>query len=251
MKINGMQVEVAGEGPAVVLVHGLGGTSNVWQPQVSTLAQRFKVYRPDLVGSGRSPAQSAVSVTGFVADLIALLDQEKISEAAFVGHSFGSLILQHLAVTHPKRVSKLSLVGPVRAPAEAGRKGTRDRAARVRAEGMAWLGDTLINVAVSAATRERKPAVVALVREFIMRQVPEDYARSCEALASATDAEVSRISCPTLLITGTEDVVAPPAAAEKLRAEIPGSRLEVLTECGHWTPIEQPDAVTTLLAKFL
>jgi 3-oxoadipate enol-lactonase len=251
MLIKGMEVEVAGEGPAVILVHGLGGSSNVWQPQIGALAQGRKVYRPDLVGSGRSLARSAISVDGLVGDLIALLDQEKIREAAFVGHSFGSLILQHLAASHPQRVSKLALIGPIRAPAEAGRKGARDRAAKVRAEGMAPLADVILGVAIAPRTREHKPAVVALVREFLMRQNPEGYARTCEALADAVDADLSRIKAATLLVTGADDVISAPATAEMLQRDIGGASVEILPECGHWTPIEQPEAVTALLKKFL
>jgi 3-oxoadipate enol-lactonase len=247
----GMTVEKAGEGPAVVMVHGLGATGNAWQPQVAALSRRFTLYRPDLPGQGRSPLEAGVSVASIVTGLVRLLDENKIDKARFVGHSFGTLVLQHLAAAHPQRVEKLVLVGAVRAPAEANRQGPRDRANKVRAEGMASIADAVANFATAPATREHKPAVIALVREFLMRQDPEGYARTCEALASATDANLSAISAPTLFITGADDAVGPPAMVQKLAAEFRNGRFEQLAECGHWPTIEQPERVTALLDQFL
>jgi len=73
VQVNGKElaVEVTGDGPPVVLVHGLGGTSNFYQPQVAALAERFTVVRPDMEGSGRSPVAGAVSIEGFANDLAA------------------------------------------------------------------------------------------------------------------------------------------------------------------------------------
>jgi pimeloyl-ACP methyl ester carboxylesterase len=84
-----------------------------------------------------------------------------------------------------------------------------------------------------------------------MRQDPEGYARTCEALASATDANLSAISAPTLFITGADDAVGPPAMVQKLAAEFRNGRFEQLAECGHWPTIEQPERVTALLDQFL
>jgi 3-oxoadipate enol-lactonase len=251
MQMNGMEVEVAGEGPPLVLVHGLGGTGNVWQPHMAALSRRFKVYRPDLRGSGRSSLPASVSVASLVADLMAILEHEHIERASFAGHSFGALVLQHLAALHPTRVAKLVLVGPVKAPADAGRKGARDRAATVRAEGMVAVADTIAGFATSPTTRESKPAVMALVREFLMRQNVEGYARTCEALAAAEDPDLSHIACPTLIIAGADDAVAPLAVANRLQGEIAASVVEVIEQCGHWTSIEQPERVTAALDRFL
>jgi 3-oxoadipate enol-lactonase len=251
MMMNGMQVEVAGEGPPVVMVHGLGGTGNVWQPQTPSLSKRFTVYRPDMPGAGRSPVPASATVDGFVASLIGLLDEKKIEQAHFVAHSFGALVLQHLAAAHPDRVGKLVLVGAVRAPADANRQGPRDRAAKVRSEGMVAVADAIAGFATSPLTRSSKPAVMALVREFLMRQDPQGYALTCEALAGAVDADFSRIRCQTLLITGEDDAVGPPAMVQKLAAELTNATVEVLAACGHWSPIEQPERVTALIERFL
>ncbi len=74
---------------------------------------------------------------------------------------------------------------------------------------MQAIADALVQAAISTETRTRRPVAVAFVRESLMRQCPDGYARSCDALADAQPAEVGGIECPTLLVTGDEDVVAP------------------------------------------
>jgi 3-oxoadipate enol-lactonase len=92
------------------------------------------------------------------------------------------------------------------------------------------------------------------VRESLMRQDGDAYARSCEALASAQAAAVERIEAPVLLVTGDEDGVAPPqsvrAMADKLH-HAASTRVIVLPRCGHWTPVERPDECQRELREFL
>ena len=113
------------------------------------------------------------------------------------------------------------------------------------------IADALLQASISAETRARRPAAVAFVRESLMRQDPEGYARSCEALADMQSADTSRIACPALLVTGDEDVVAPPQAVRMMGERIAGSRVEVLRGCGHWAPVEKPEECTGLLKRFL
>jgi 3-oxoadipate enol-lactonase len=255
--INAMEVEKTGSGPALVLVHGLGGTGNFWFPQLAALSAAFTVYRPDMRGSGRSPlnggshAGGKLSIDGIVADLIGLLDHEKIERAAFAGHSFGSLVVQHLAAKHPDRVTRVALVGPVRAPADANRQGPRDRAVKVRAEGMIAVADAILAAALAPATRANKPVAVSFVRELLLRQDPQGYAATCEALADAVEVDYAAIVAPTLLLTGKDDGVGSPATAQALKDLIADARLTVLDECGHWTAIEQPERVGEALTDFL
>jgi len=251
MNVNEMRVEVSGEGPPLVLVHGLGGTSNFWQPVLPVLCRRFMVYRPDLPGSGRSPkSDRSTTVAGFVSDLIALFDQAAIERVHLAGHSFGSLVVQHFASMHPDRVIRLALVGPVKAPSESGRVGARDRATKVRREGMAAVADAIVKAATAAVTREQKPVAAAFVRELLMRQDPEGYARTCEALAESTDPDLGRIASPTLLLPGREGAVGTPLMAERLNREIANSVVRVIEGCGHWTAIEQPEETARALDEF-
>ena len=253
MQVNGKElaVEIQGEGPAVLLVHGLGGTSNFYQPQVAALAERFQVIRPDLEGSGRSPVTGTLSIEGYAADLAALIDALGLGSVRLVGHSMGTVVVRALAAKHPDKVTHLALLGAVPAPLpEAGQQGQHDRAAKARAEGMTGIADAVMTNATAEATRRDHPATAALVRELVLRQDPEAYARSCEALAGATDPGPVDPDLPLLLLTGANDGVGAPAISEGLAQAHGSATLDVLDDCGHWTAVEKPVEVTDHLLKF-
>ena len=256
--IDRMAVEDEGTGDPVVCLHGLGGTSNTWTAVMPALA-RYRVVRIDLPGSGRSHAGSTpLSIARLVEATRAVCQRLNIGRAHFLGHSMGTIVCQHLAADHPGLVRSLALFGPLLAPPDAARANIRTRAAKARGEGAAGMQEiaqALVNASTSADSRERFPAAAAFVRESLMRQDPEGYARSCEALADAKPGAVDRIEAPTLLVTGDEDVVAPPQAVramgEKFTGSRSGARVVVLGRCGHWTPIERPQECARELAAFL
>ena len=246
-----LAVEVHGNGDPVLLVHGLGGTSNVFGPQVGVLSRFFQCIRPDLPGSGRSPADGPLSIAGLAETIEGLMDERGLDRVHLVGHSLGTIVCQHIAVRRPNRVRSLALIGPLHAPPDAARPVIRDRATKARAEGMVGIADAIVQAGTSADTKANRPEVAALVREILMRQDPEGYARTCEALAAAEPADVSRIACPTLLVTGDEDGTAPPTAVRALHRKIAGSSLRLLDRCGHWTTFERPAEVNEALMNFL
>jgi len=245
-----LEIEQQGDGDAVLMEHGLGGTSNVWYAQRGVLARSFRVICPDLEGSGRSPLAGELSIAGFVADMMALLDALAVDTAHLVGHSMGTIVCQHIAAVHSDRVKSLALLGPLAEPPETARKPLRDRAITAREKGMAVIADTMLPLSTSAETRASRLAAAAMVRELLMRQSPDGYARTCEALAAARSAELERIKCPTILITGDEDGVGPPAAVKRLAQRIVGAKTVILAGTGHWTPIERPNAVNEALLNF-
>ena len=255
--IDKIAVEDEGEGDAVVCVHGLGGTSNTWTPLMGALS-RHRVVRMDLPGSGRSHAalSGPLSIARWVDAMQAICARLGIARAHWLGHSMGTIVCLHLAASEPRRVRSLALFGPLIAPAEPARAAIQARAAKARegAAAMHEITEALLKAAVSADTRERQPLALAFVRESLMRQDPQAYARSCDALAATVPAAVERIEAPVLLVTGDEDGVAPPQAvrgmAERL-ANAQGVRVVVLNRCGHWTPIERPEECARELRQFL
>ena len=246
-----LSIEKQGQGEAVVLVHGLGSTANVWEPQVRALSDRFTLVRYDLEGAGRSAYAGSLSIDGWVDDLTAILDLHGFSKARLVGHSLGTLILQHFAVKHPQRVEKLVFIGVNRAPPEARRQAIRERVAKVRTEGIDAIVEAVVKGGLSPHTAEQKPEVVAFVRELLTRQPVEGYARSCEAMAAAIVADVANIRAPVLLIAGADDAISPVANSEGLAADLADARVHVLEQCGHWHPIERPAALSRALREFL
>jgi 3-oxoadipate enol-lactonase len=109
----------------------------------------------------------------------------------------------------------------------------------------------VIASAVSEATRRDKPEVAAFVRELVMRQDPEGYARNCEALAAATDPGPIAADLPLLLITGSDDNTARPAVTHALADAHGSATAEIIDGIGHWTALEAARDVTDHLMKFL
>jgi 3-oxoadipate enol-lactonase len=253
MRVNGrdLAVEVDGDGPAVLMAHGLGGTSNFYQVQADALARRFRVIRPDSAGAGRSPVTDGITIRSHADDLAAVLDQLGAESAAVVGHSMATLVVRDLAARYPGKVSRLVLLGAVAEPSDAVRQAQRDRAATLRAKGTAAVAPGVIANAVSEATRRDKPEVAAFVRELIMRQDPEGYARNCEALAAATDPGPVPPGLPLLLITGSDDKTAPPAVSQALAGAHGSAAVTIIDGIGHWTALEAARDVTDDLLKFL
>jgi len=252
--IDGVAVEVDGEGDAVVLVHGLGGTSNNWTPLMGALA-RHRAIRPDLPGSGRSAkVEGALSIERYVECVKAVCDRLDVKRAHFVGHSLGTIVCFHLAARFPSLVRSLALFGPLLAPPEAARTNIAARGAKARSEGVAGMqaiAEAIVQAATSSDTRATKPVTVALVRESLMRQDPEGYARSCEALAAAQPVDTAAVKCPVLLVTGEDDAVAPPQTVRSIGDRIGGARVTVYPRCGHWTTYERPEECARELRDFL
>ncbi len=251
--VDRIAFEMEGEGDPVLMIHGLGGTSNVWCPVMPVFA-RHRTIRPDLPGSGRSGrVEGALSIDRYVQAMQRVLGAAQAERAHVVAHSMGTIVAMHLAVAAPRQVRSLALFGPLACPPDAARPALRTRGAKARAGGeaaMQEIADALVQSATSSDTRARQPVAVAMVRESVMRQPAEGYARAADALAEAQAAELSKLDCPTLLVTGEEDRVAPPQAVRMLGERISGARVEVLPRCGHWTTIERPEACNDALRRF-
>jgi 3-oxoadipate enol-lactonase len=248
--VAGMAVEIAGDGTPVICIHGLGGTSNSFTPQMPVLAT-MRAIRPDLPCSGRSVNVEKPSIGSFAAAIARLAEMLGVKSAHFIGHSLGTIICQHLAADRPELVRSLTLIGGLIEPGKTARDGLRQRAKAARSGGMTDIADAIVQNGMSADSRSHSPVAAAFVRETIMRQCPEGYARSCDALAEANAANHQRIRCPALIINGEEDSVATPSTARELAERINGASAVILPRCGHWATIERPDEINAELRRFL
>lgn len=258
--IDRMAVDVRGDGDAVVFVHGLGGTMNAWTPLLPALG-RWRCVRPELPGAGRSrqahalgsatPHRGELSAEVHAEALLRVCDALGIASAHFVGHSFGTLIAQHVAALQPARVRSLALFGALAEPGAPMREAMRARAATAREQGLFEVAEAVSQAGLAASTREALPLAVAYVRESVAAQDAEGYARNCLALAEARAARPELIRCPVLVVNGDEDVVTPLSGARQLAERLREARLEVLARCGHWPMIERCADSQRLLRDFL
>lgn len=240
-----------GEGPPVVFVHGLGGTSNVWHGVMQAMAQHHHVVAMDLRGHGRSAGKGKFSIEGWAKDVEKLMHHLELPAATLVGHSMGSLIVQHLAQTNPDSCDELVLVGGISYFQPPTADAYRDRADVVEKDGMDPLVDDWLEGAVSPQSHATLSGGVGLLRDMFLRNDPAAYAKSCRALSKAPKIRRDEIGQPTLILTGAHDRSTPLAMAEELKRSIPVTSVRVLPHVGHWSPVEDPGAVAAAILEFL
>jgi 3-oxoadipate enol-lactonase len=158
--INGLDIhhETQGEGPPIVFVHGLGGTSNVWHAQRIALSKYFRVIVYDRSGCGRSQrARDGYSVEAWVDELAGLMEYLAVPAAVVVGHSLGSMVAQRFAGKYPQRTKALILAGGEAELGPEAKKALTERARSIEAEGLVSVVDAWLAGVLCAATREATP----------------------------------------------------------------------------------------------
>jgi 3-oxoadipate enol-lactonase len=246
-----LTAEVDGEGFPVTFVHGLGGTSNSFHTLLGGL-QGFRCVRVDMPGSGRSlTPHEKLDIAALARAVIDAAQSLGACPGFLVGHSMGTIVCQHIAAMAPEAVTGMALFAPILEPGDAARQRIRDRSYIARSQGMSVVADAVVATGLSSSTKANAPLASAFVRESHMRQDAEGFAQTCEALASATAADLRMIRCPVLMVTGGEDGVAPPASVYAMAEKMKHASVKVLERCGHWTMIEKPNECSKLLSEFL
>jgi 3-oxoadipate enol-lactonase len=255
VSINGLAIhhESDGDGPAIVFVHGLGATSNVWHAQRTTLSKYYRVVVYDRSGCGRSQKASAgYSVDAWADELAGLLTHLAIPLAVVVGHSLGSMVAQRFAAKHASRTRALVLAGGEAELTADAKQLLTERVRSIEADGLlAAVGPWLSSV-LSPATREANPALAGLLREMFLANDVRAYAQQCQALRDGSvRGDHASIRCPTLLTVGDQDLVTPLVWQQQIAAGIAGSRIRVIPNTSHMTMLESPAVFNTVLLDFL
>lgn len=254
IQINGVnqRYESLGEGPPIILIHGLGGTLDVWHGVTQLLALHHHVVALDLRGhGGTGPGRSQFSIKTWSQDVSALMTALELPPATVVGHSVGTLIAQHLAVTEPEMVDQLVLLGGISYFEPPDKQAYEQRAKTVDEHGLDGIVDDWLAGALAPRTAARLPQVVGLLRHMFLSNDPRSYAKSCRALARTPAIERERIGQPTLLLVGDHDRSTPLRMTEQLHRQIPVSRVQVVASAAHWMALEQPDVIGAAILQFL
>jgi 2-hydroxy-6-oxonona-2,4-dienedioate hydrolase len=259
---------MAGEGPPLLLLHGVGDNALDWRWVMPTLARHHRVYAPDLPGSGASakPAADRYSPAFFERFVGALLDALGAERAAVVGNSLGGLAGLRFALSEPERVTALGLV----ASAGLGRKVSP----ALRSLSVPGYG----RMAVSWGRRRPGAAQRALGRSALLFadpwRVPRNWLKEQYRLARLPgflNAQLATIRAqvgirgqrevlldrlpdlrtPTLVVWGERDRVLPPSQAHEAITRLPNGSLELIPNCGHLPQVEHPERFASSLARFL
>jgi pimeloyl-ACP methyl ester carboxylesterase len=257
---------VAGRGPAVVLLHGLGGFAQSWRYTIEALAPRATVFALDLPGFGRSAKPRTIYQLGYFARALhAFLEAMGVGQASLVGHSLGAAVAVTYALTHPSRVERLALVGAL-VPGFSFRMswGYRLAALPVVGEALALCGNAAIyKAAVARCFHVPSPAEVDFLVEH---DFPERTGPAARAAWLATARHIrtdfvdrradyrralATLDLPVLLVHGRQDPAVPPRHAGEAAAGFPRAALRWVDACGHFPHLEHAQAVNAWLVEFL
>ncbi|MDB5762528.1 MAG: Alpha/beta hydrolase fold [Herminiimonas sp.] len=252
---NGIDIsyEVAGEGPWLIFSHSLGCGKAMWQPQFEALAKSHRVLRYDTRGHGESSAPAGPYTLDLLAqDVKALCDALDIRTCHFVGLSMGGMIGQTVALNYPELLLSLTLANTSSFYGPQAQPFWQTRSQTALTQGMAPLVEPSMARWFTAPFRASQPALMQQASQWIMETPPVGYSACCQAIAVIdTTAMLERIKIPVLVIAGADDAATPPAMAERIHAQIAGSRLVSLKPAAHISSIEQADRFTDALRDFL
>lgn len=236
----------------LVLLHGVGLDSTMWEPLSTELrkAGQSEIITLDLPGHGQKPPlREPKSLSSLADDVLWQLPQK----CNLLGFSLGAMIAQSIAVSHPEKVGRLICASSVC-------QRTEDERAAVRARLETASGDT---AASSAASIERwfpsgatsvTDETIEQVRSTLLRNDPESFLHAYRVFAFG-DAEIaddlSRIEAKTLAITGELDPGSTPNMSERLANAVPDCRSAVISGARHMLPVEKPQAMAKEIVEFL
>jgi pimeloyl-ACP methyl ester carboxylesterase len=251
---------VAGRGPAVICIQGVGVIGYGWAPQVDVLARDYLVITFDNRGIGRSGAGAPLTIEAMAEDVLAIMDAERLERAHVIGHSLGGLVALHVALTAPQRVRSLALLCTFADGAEPGRVSLRMAVlglrARVGIPSMRRNGMLRLIMPPEYLRRVDRTALAVRLQHLFGRDLAEQPPIvSAQLKAMAKYSAVSRLGqirgIPTLVASGARDPIAPPHLGRALAAAIPGARLVEFPDASHALPIQLPDQVNALLREHL
>jgi magnesium chelatase accessory protein len=256
-------VQVAGEGPAVLLLHGTGAATHSWAGLLPLLARRVRVVAPDLPGHGFTalPQAAGLTLPGMARAVAALLTALEVRPALVVGHSAGAAILLRMALDRqvaPAGVVSLNgallpwdgVAGQIFAPL-----------ARllVSIPAVPWLLSwrAADRAVVERLLRGTGSALDAVQTELYARlfRAPRHVGAALGMMAGwdlhTLARMLPRLTTPLLLVAGQEDRTIPPEQSKRVQAMVPGARRVVLPGLGHLAHEERPAAVAPLILDAL
>jgi pimeloyl-ACP methyl ester carboxylesterase len=264
LEIDGRRANVVelGEGPPLLLVHGLSGCWQNWLENIPHFARTHRVIAPDLPGFGASEMpREPISIPGYARFLEQLCDALSIDAAAVVGNSMGGHVASELAILSPQRVERLMLVSAAGISAEQVQRSAVMAGGRVvaaiatqAAARHAWYARRpgLRRVALSFVVRHPDRLSAALAHELMQGSGKPGFLPALEAVITHRISErLPQIACPTFVLWGEDDHVIPVRDARRFQQLIPDCRTLVLPDTGHVAMLERPARFNALLEEFL
>lgn len=252
--VNGIEIyyEEQGQGTPLLLIHGIGSSTESWVPVVPALATSFRVLTLDVRGFGRSSKpHGPYSAELWARDISALLDATSIKHAVIIGHSMGGVVAQRFALDFSQRLSALILESTSSQVNERATRFWTEQADQIESDGFgAWVERQ--QASYTAQFLRQNPSQLAEDRRRVAMNESHAYAAGARAVAAYNfTPELSRITAPTMILQGLTDVRTPPGGSVIMNRTIPDSRLIMLEDTGHTIHAERPTRFVSLVREFL
>lgn len=264
LMVDGLRyhVEVDGEGPALLLLHGFTGSVRTWDRWVDRWSGHYRCIRVDLPGHGKSAfpdRPERIGMERVCRDLNEILNQLEIAHAAVLGYSMGGRTALSFAITHPHRVGALVLESASPGLADEEERQERKRrddrlARRLEKEGIIPFVDYWERLPLFATQQQLPLAVRKAIRAERLSHSPEGLAASLRGMGTGAQPSwwdrLAEWSQPVLLLVGEADGKFC-GLARRMATRFPNARLEVATGAGHAVHVERPDFFGTIVMNFI
>ena len=254
-----LHYRVSGEGRPVLLLHGFGEDGSIWEHMEKELRNYFRVYIPDIPGSGLSemlPSNpgSTPSLEQLALTVKALIDKEQLPPLPVIGHSMGGYLALALAETHPQLVTKLGLFHSTARADSTERKAMRTKALElIERKGAAWFLREVTPNNYSTGWREKNPETMRSILDKLSSFSDAAIIGYYQAIMNRPDRSdlLKKFSGPVLFIAGKEDQAVPlqQTLSECWLPRI--SQISILPETAHTGMLEEPERSGAALLRFL
>lgn len=239
----------AGQGPVVLLLHGLGAVKEIWLPTIAALSARYHVYAIDQIGFGHSDKPLLdYRIATFSDFLDGFMQSQHLSKATLVGNSLGGWIALDFAAAHPDSVEKLVLLDSAGMPWQPGGAAVNLNPASLAAT----------RVLLESLFYDKKIVTDDFVHQVFLDRMRNNDGYTIQRTMAGFSAEnqfedkkLGSIHAPTLVLWGRNDELIAVANGEKLRDGVAGAKMVVFEQCGHVPQIEKPAEFNRALLEFL
>ncbi|MGH8784964.1 MAG: alpha/beta fold hydrolase [Cupriavidus necator] len=250
-----LALDVAGQGPLVLFLHGIGGNRTNWRAQREAFARHFSFAAWDARGYGLSDDYDGpLAFDNFVTDVLRVLDRFGVACAHLVGLSMGGRIAMRTALLHPNRIATLTLVDTHEGFAAFSPQQRQAFVDSRRAPLLAGkeTADIAGPVARSLAGPKATAAQVQQLVDSIAALHKESYIKSLEATVQQVDlGDISAINAPAHFIVGADDLLTPPAMHHEMAVKLGGAPVTMLPDAGHLSNIENASAFNEAALNWL
>jgi uncharacterized protein (TIGR00369 family) len=250
-----------GQGPAVLLLHGIPSSSYLWRDIIDPLSATFDVLAPDLLGYGDSDKRldADLSIAAQARYMVAFMETLGVHQAAVIGHDIGGGVAQLMAVDEPQRVARLTLI-------DSAVDNNWPVPVIARLKEPAW-DQIMVNIDLRKGLREGLEKGMVTTGRVTDEVVDEwtrpfqdlggrrAYLRAARALNNrdlvSRSKHIEELEIPTLILWGANDAFLEPRWAEVLQHKFRTSTVEIINPGGHFLPLDRPDAVIEAVTRFL